>query len=88
MGGREALVLLADRSNDVILSDLNMSEMSGEDLYRRIAHEWPHLAPRVVFVTAARPDTPFHPQDGPRPVQVLTKPYTRERSRMVVGTKS
>ena len=46
--GREALALLAVRSYDVILSNLHMPEMSGEDLYRRIDKGWPHLAPRVV----------------------------------------
>jgi CheY-like chemotaxis protein len=83
-GGREALELLAGRSYDVILSNLNMPGMSGEDLYRRIEHSWPHLAPRFVFVTAARPDTPFQAQYGGRPVPVLTKPYTRERLLQVI----
>ena len=35
-GGREALELLAARRYDVILSNVSMPEMSGEDLYRRI----------------------------------------------------
>jgi CheY-like chemotaxis protein len=78
-GGREALELLAWRSYDVILTDLNMPGMSGEDLYRRIEHGWPHLAPRIVFVTAAPPDNVFRAQYGGRPVPVLTKPYTPER---------
>jgi len=52
--GREALELLAEHSYDAILSNLNMPEMNGEDLYRRIEHSWPHLAPRVVFVTGAK----------------------------------
>ncbi len=41
-----------------------MPEMSGEDLYRRIEHGSPHLAPRVVSVTAARPDPSFRAQYG------------------------
>jgi DNA-binding response OmpR family regulator len=57
--GRAALQLLADYSYDVILSSLPTPEMSGEDLYRRIEHGWPHLAPRVVFVTEAQPDSPL-----------------------------
>ena len=82
--GRKALELLAEHSYDVILSNLNMPEMSGEDLYRRIEHGWPHLAPRVVFVTAARPDTPFQALYGGRPVPVLTKPHTPERLLQVI----
>ena len=82
--GREALELLAEHSYNAILSNLNMPEMSGEDLYRRIEPSWPHLAPRVVFVTAARPDPSFRAQYGGRPVPVLTKPYTPERLLQVI----
>ena len=78
-GGREALELLARRSYDVILTDVSMPEMSGEDLYRRIEHSWPHLVPRIMFVTAAQPDNGFRAQCGERPVPVLTKPYTPQR---------
>ena len=83
--GREALERLAGHSYDVILSNLNMPEMSGEDLYRRIEHGWPHLAARVVFVTAARPDTSFRAQYGGRPVPVLTKSYTPERLLQIIN---
>ena len=78
-GGREALEQLAWRSYDVILTDLHMPGMSGEDLYRRIEHGWPHLTPRIVFVTAAPPDNAFRAQYGGRPVPVLTTPYTPAR---------
>src|SRR5258708_39590201 len=83
-GGREAPELLAHRSYDVILTNLHMPQMSGEDLYRRIEHGWPHLAPRIVFVTAAPPDNAFRAQYGGRPVPVLTKPYSPERLFQVI----
>jgi CheY-like chemotaxis protein len=81
-GGREALELLEGRSYDVILSNLHMPGMSGEDLYQRIEAGWPHLAPRVAFVTAAAPS--FQAGFGGRPVPVLIKPYTPERLLRVV----
>jgi CheY-like chemotaxis protein len=84
VGGREALELLAGNSYDVILSNLNMPGMSGEDFYRKVEQDWPQFAPRVVFVTAARPDILFRAQYGGRPVPVLTKPYTRERLLQVI----
>jgi CheY-like chemotaxis protein len=77
--GRAALEMLAYRSYDLILTDLHMPGMSGEDLYRRIEHGWPHLAPRIVFVTAGPPENAFRAQYGGRPVPVLTKPYTPQR---------
>ncbi|HEX6776250.1 MAG TPA: response regulator [Methylomirabilota bacterium] len=69
--GRDALQLLAEYSNDVILSSPHMPEMSGEELYWRIDHGWPHLAPRMVFVPEAPPDSPLRPlrrasRSGPR----------------------
>src|SRR5712692_10615066 len=73
--GRAALERLAGRSYDVILSDLRMPGMSGEDLYRRIEHGWPDLAPRVVFVTAQRPTRGFQTQYGGVPVPILAKPF-------------
>src|SRR6266545_3875330 len=69
----------AIRSYDIILSDLHMPGMSGEDLYRKIDHGWPHLAPRVVFVTAGHPSRGFQARLGGRPVPVVTKPYAREQ---------
>ena len=82
--GRDALDLLAGHSYDVILTNLRMPEMTGEDLYRRIEHGWPHLAPRVAFVTASSPSDGFQAQHGGRPVPVLTKPYTYERLLQIV----
>jgi len=82
--GRKALELLEARSYDVILSNLRMPGMSGEDLYRRIEHSWPHLAPRFVFVTGEKPGG-FQTQYGGAPVPVLTKPYTPERLRQVIA---
>src|SRR5207244_13307897 len=82
--GRKALELLAGRSYDVILSNLQMPGMNGEDLYRRVEHGWPHLAPRFVFVTADRPDTRFQAEYGGQSVPILTKPYTPQRLRRVI----
>ena len=83
-GGGEALELLALRSYDVILTDLHMPGMSGEDLYRRIEHTWPSSASRVVFVTAARPARPVQSEYGGRPVPIVTKPYLPDRLLQVI----
>src|SRR5712692_11587155 len=46
--GQEALEGLAGQSYDIIVSDLRMPGIDGEQLFRRIEREWPHLASRVV----------------------------------------
>lgn len=51
-GGREALDLLASEpAFDVILCDLMMPEMSGMDFFAEVQRRFPHLAPRVIFLT-------------------------------------
>ena len=82
--GQEALNLLAGRSYDVILSNIRMPGMDGSELYRRIEQRWPHLAPRVVFVTAEG-STGLQAQYGGAPVPLLAKPYTVERLRQVIA---
>jgi len=82
--GREALELLTGRSYDVILSDMRMPQVTGEALYRHIERGWPHLAPRMVFMTAGRPSRRFHEQYGAVPV--LIKPFTRDQLRQVIAS--
>jgi CheY-like chemotaxis protein len=51
---REALdALTADPDFDLILCDVMMPEVSGLELFERIGVRWPHLAPRVAFLTGA-----------------------------------
>ena len=52
---QEVLDFLAHRTYEVILSDLQMPGMSGEELYRRVSRNWPHLVSRFVFVTGQLP---------------------------------
>ena len=50
--GREALELLAAEDRfDVVLCDLMMPDVSGMDVYERVAEVSPGLAARFVFVT-------------------------------------
>src|SRR5207244_5194956 len=55
VNGQEALEGLAGQSYDIIVSDLRMPGIDGEQLFRRIEREWPHPASRVVMMTAERP---------------------------------
>jgi CheY-like chemotaxis protein len=74
--GVKALELLAKRSYDLILSDLRMPGMSGEELYHRIALDWPDLAPRIVFVSSSEPTPAFQEQHRRSPVALLRKPVS------------
>ncbi len=85
--GREALVeLLAGRSYDVILSDLRMPEIDGEELFRRIEDGWPHLVPRVVFLSGQQTSVEFREQYSERRVPILKKPVSPDRLRQVMAS--
>jgi len=73
--GNQALRRLAQRSYDVILSDLKMPDLDGPNLYRRLQQTHPHLLDRVVFIsgdTLGMGTSEFLAQTG-RPL--LEKPF-------------
>jgi DNA-binding NtrC family response regulator len=52
-GGLEALKLIEGAEFDVVVCDLWMPDLTGMDLYARIAIERPDLAARFVFATGS-----------------------------------
>jgi len=83
--GHEALQRLAGGDYDVILSDFWMPGMNGEALYGHIQQGWPHLAPRVLFMTADRPAGGIQATYGGAPVPTLTKPFSIEQLRQAIA---
>ncbi len=49
--GNVAMRVLAERSVDVILSDMRMPDVDGPGLYLRIKNAYPELLERMVFIT-------------------------------------
>ena len=49
--GEDALAILARDRYDVVLSDLRMPGMDGQEFYRRAVAEHPELSHRIVFLT-------------------------------------
>lgn len=49
--GQQGLVLMLLQPPDLILCDLHMPGMSGEELYRRVKSDHPALARRILFTT-------------------------------------
>jgi two-component system NtrC family sensor kinase len=49
--GAEALAQIASQEYDLIISDLCMPEVTGEELYSAISQSHPHLQSRIIFVT-------------------------------------
>ena len=73
--GRDAATMLRERRYDAIVSDLRMPELSGEELFELLTHEFPDMAHRVAFTSGdlMRDETnDFVSQSG---CPALHKPY-------------
>jgi len=75
-GGGEALeVLASDQEFDLILCDLQMPEMSGAEVYRKVSQRWPGLEQRFVIITggAFSPEARGFLEEGS--VTCVNKPF-------------
>lgn len=74
--GRLALAKLQERTYDLLVSDLRMPELDGPSLYRTLEDQYPHLLPRVLFLTGdtLNPETRLFLEQSAVPY--LTKPCT------------
>ena len=73
--GVAALERLAQRTYDVILSDLRMPELDGLGLFREIEHRYPDLLHRFVFITGTSEHADYQGFIDEVKVPVLTKPF-------------
>ena len=82
--GRMALEKLRERTYDLLLSDLRMPELDGMGLYEELARHYPHLLPRLIFLTGdtlnAETTRLLEQVGAPR----LSKPFTATEVRRVV----
>ena len=82
--GLEGLAALEKRSYEVILCDMRMPDLDGPGFYRELERRYPHLVPRIIFLTgdALSPDvqTFFTQVDRPR----LIKPFNAQKVRQVI----
>lgn len=81
----EALRILGARAFDLILSDVHMPGMEGDEFYRRLLDSRPELARRVVFLTGdvLSEDTRFLVNSTGNPH--LLKPFGLANVREVVA---
>jgi len=73
--GDEALDLLSQRAFDLVLLDLRLQDMTGDDVYRALEVRTPEQAERVVFMTGdlSRPAAAEFVRESGRPV--IPKPF-------------
>jgi CheY-like chemotaxis protein len=73
--GLAALDRLANRTYDVILSDLRMPELDGLGFFREVEQRYPDLLRRFVFITGTSEHTDYQGFIDEVKVPVLTKPF-------------
>lgn len=83
--GMEAWELLAEREFDLVVADLRMPNLSGQQLYERVAEARPELLRRFVFATGdlIRHETLAFLEGLPN--RILTKPLEIETVRRVLS---
>ena len=82
--GLAALDRLANRTYDVILSDLRMPELDGFGLFREIERRYPDLLGRFVFITGTSEHTDYAGLLGGLAAPILTKPFDMSALQRVV----
>jgi two-component system NtrC family sensor kinase len=84
LNGRLALTKLESQSFDVVISDLKMPGMSGQELFRRLREMDSYLLGRVIFTTGdvASPETQSFLQESGSPY--LQKPFDLNEVRRLV----
>lgn len=79
------LQLLEQYTYDVILSDLRMPGMDGEQFHRRVAERWPEMASRFVIVTGDTLAAETGQLLGRPDIRALCKPFTIAELRETVA---
>jgi len=79
------LRLLEQNEYDVILSDLRMPGMDGEEFHRRVAEGWPEMASRFVIVTGDTIAAETGQLLGRPDIRALCKPFTIAELRETVA---
>ena len=73
--GETGLDCLSSKAYDLILCDIRMPKLDGPDFYRQVRDKYPHLAPKIIFMTGdtLSPSTRFFLNDVNPPY--LNKPF-------------
>jgi PAS domain S-box-containing protein len=88
LGGREALTILQQRDKefDLVITDINMSDVNGIDLYRFIKQKHPQLIHRIIFITGGVSSERVALFLADINIKHLDKPYTPEELNSAIAT--
>ena len=82
--GREALARLEEQPVDLVLTDLNMPEMPGDELLLALRTHPTVRMPRVLIISTEGSRTRLEPLLEPGQVAMLRKPFTPEQFKAAI----
>lgn len=82
--GRQGLELIDREHPDIVLTDINMPEMNGEDLLRELSARDAAATPPVIVVSTDSTHTRVHNMTELGAAAYLQKPFTPEDMRCVL----
>ena len=85
--GREALNLLAEQDIDIIISDLSMPEMTGNELFAQVAKDYPETI-RIMLTAYTDLNLVLEAVNTGRVWGYLQKPWNNEQLRILVEQAS
>lgn len=83
--GAEALRRLEQQGYDLVVSDLQMPELDGPNLYLEVTRRWPSGHPQVLFVSGFADTSAYEGFLNVATVPVLFKPFTVDDLRETVS---
>lgn len=83
--GCEALAALERQPYELVLSDVQMHEMNGTELFARARERWPEIAEKFVFITGYPGGPHLETQIAQWKVPVIAKPFTFPKLAGVCG---
>ncbi|GIW01162.1 response regulator [Roseiflexus sp.] len=83
--GEAAFEIIAQRSFDLILTDIKMPGMTGFELYQHIRQRDPHLAQRIIFITGDTITASTQARLAQTGNPYLAKPFAIERLEALVN---
>ncbi len=85
--GGEALMIIESFKPDIVVSDIHMSEIDGDELYRKTVVTTPSYAKRFVFMTGSGIDLRLSQFLNDTGCVILTKPFDFQELANVIGRK-
>ncbi len=85
--GREALTIIESFKPDIVVSDIHMPEIDGDELYRKIVVATPSYAKRFVFMTGSGIDSQLTQFLNDTGCLILTKPFDFQELSNVIERK-